>query len=57
MIALQDESLGIALPQIRVESRADSTINLGSMVVLTERAIWNALTLLDLGLTNWTAEE
>ena len=54
VIALEDESLGIALPQIRVESRADSTINLGSMVVLTERAIWNALTLLDLGLTNWT---
>ena len=57
VIALEDESLGIALPQIRVESRADSTINLGSMVVLTERAIWNALTLLDLGLTNWTARK
>ena len=57
VIALQDESLGIALPQIRVESRADSTISLGSMVVLTERAIWNALTLLDLGLTNWTARK
>ena len=54
VIALEDKSSGHCPAADQGRSRADSTINLGSMVVLTERAIWNALTLLDLGLTKWT---
>jgi hypothetical protein len=57
VVALRDEVLGIDLPQIRVECRADSVINIGSMVALTERAIWEAIGLLDLGLINWTARK
>ena len=36
-----------------VESRADDVINLASMVVLTERALWQALGQLDIGTVDW----
>ena len=57
VIALHDEASGIALPQFMVESRADDVINLGSMVVLTERSIWEAIGQLDLGIVSWTARK
>jgi hypothetical protein len=53
VIALEDAALGIKLPQIVVESRADDVINLASMVVLTERALWQALSQLDIGTVDW----
>jgi hypothetical protein len=57
VIALRDSELGIDLPQIRMESRVDGRINLGSMVVLTERALWDAIARLDLGPMNWAAKK
>ncbi len=57
VVALRNDELGIDLPQIRMESRVDGRINLGSMVVLTERALWNAFGRLDLGLLNWAARK
>jgi hypothetical protein len=57
VLSPKNEELGIDLPQIAVESRADSTINLGSMVVLTERSIWEAIGHADLRLINWVAQK
>jgi hypothetical protein len=57
VISLTDDEMNIKLPQIRVESRADNVINLGSMVVLSERALWQAIGQLDLGTVNWSARK
>jgi hypothetical protein len=57
VLALKDEELGINLPQIVMESRADDTINLGSMVVLTERSIWDAIGHGDLKFVDWIARK
>jgi hypothetical protein len=57
VLAMRDDELGIDLPQIRVESRVDGRINLGSMVVLTERALWDAFAGLDIDLMNWAARK
>jgi hypothetical protein len=57
VISLADDEMGIKLPQIQVESRADNVINLGSMVVLSERALWQAIGQLDLGTVNWSARK
>lgn len=55
VIALEDAELGIRLPQIVIESRVDEVINLASMAVLTERALWLALSHLDVGTVDWIA--
>ena len=57
VVAMRDDELSIDLPQIRVESRVDGRINLGSMVVLTERALWDAFGRLNLDLMNWVARK
>ena len=57
VIALEDAALGIKLPQIVMESRADYVINLASMVVLTERALWQAFGQLDIGTVDWIARK
>ncbi len=57
IIAGSDEERGIGLPQMVVESRADDTINLGSMVELTERSIWQAIGHADLRVVDWTARK
>ena len=57
IVALRDDEHDINLPQMIVESRADDVINLGSMVVLTERSLWQAIGSLDLGTMNWTARK
>ena len=49
--------MSIDLPQIVVESRVDDVIDLGSMVLLTERSLWQAFAYLDLPLTNWIARK
>jgi hypothetical protein len=40
-----------------MESRADDIIDLGSLVLLTERAIWQGIGHLDLALVDWTARK
>ena len=57
VLALKDEELGINLPQIVMESRADDTINLGSMMVLTERSIWEAIGHAGLTLVDWVGRK
>ncbi len=57
VISTSDPELGIHLPQIVVESRVDDVIDLGSMVLLTERSIWQAFAYLDLPLANWVARK
>jgi hypothetical protein len=54
---VSDPELGIHLPQIVVESRADDLIDLGSMVLLTERSLWQAFAHLDLQTTDWVARK
>ena len=49
--------MSIKLPQIRVESRADNVINLGSMVVLYRTRALEAIGQLDLGTVNWSARK
>jgi hypothetical protein len=57
VVALSDDQHGINLPQIVVESRVDDVINLGSMVLLTERTIWQAISVMNLGTVNWIARK
>ncbi len=57
ILAVRDEELGIDLPQMVMESRADDVIDLGSLVLLTERAIWQGIGRLDLSLVDWTARK
>ena len=57
IIALRDEGLGIDLPQMVMESRADEVIDMGSLVLLTERDMWHAWGTLDLPMMNWTARK
>ena len=57
VLAVRDPAVGIDLPQIVVESRADDLIDLSSLVWLTERSIWQAFGKLDLPYTNWVARK
>lgn len=57
VLSLQDPELGINLPQIVVESRADDLIDLSSLVWLTERSLWQAFGVLDLPYTEWVARK
>jgi len=57
IMAVRDEELGIDLPQMVMESRADDLINIAGMVLLTERSLWEAIGQLDLALMNWTVRK
>ncbi len=57
VVSTSDPELDIKLPQIVVESRADDLIDLGSMVMLTERSLWQAFAHLDLPMTDWIARK
>jgi hypothetical protein len=57
VVALSDEQAGIRLPQIVMESRADDIINLGSMIVLTERSLWEAMRCGKLTAMDWIARK
>jgi hypothetical protein len=57
VLSLGDDELGIKLPQFVMESRADEVINIGSMVVLTERSLWQAFGHLGVGTVDWTARK
>lgn len=57
VLSRSDPELGIHLPQIVVESRVDDLIDLGSMVILTERSLWQAFAYLDLQLADWVARK
>lgn len=57
VLKTSDPELGIHLPQLVVESRVDDLIDLGSMVLLTERSLWQAFAHLDLPMTDWVARK
>ncbi len=57
VIALKDDETGIALPQVVVESRADDIIDLASLVWLSERAIWQALSEIGSSLIEWMSRK
>ncbi len=57
VIALSDEVLGIELPQIVMESRADDIIDLASLVWLSERALWQAIGEMGSPIMDWTARK
>ncbi len=54
--SLNNEELGINLPQIVFERRADDLIDLGFMR-LTERVIWQAIENTDIPYRDWTAHK
>ena len=57
VIALEDEELGSPLPQLRFYSRADDVIDLGNLVRLTEKDIWNAIEATGVKYQDWIARK
>lgn len=57
VIALEDEELGSPLPQLRFYSRADDVIDLGNLVRLTEKDIWEAIEATGVKYQDWTARK
>lgn len=55
VVALKDEDTGIALPQIVFKTRIGETINLGSLVELDERTVWQAIMGTGVGFMDWAA--
>ncbi len=53
VISLRDDALGIETPQLVMESRIDDVINLGSLVLLTERSIYDAIVYTGQYLIDW----
>jgi hypothetical protein len=57
VISLGDEELGSPLPQMRFYSRADDVIDLGNLVRLTEKDIWNAIEGTGMKYQDWIARK
>jgi hypothetical protein len=57
IIALSDDEVGIRLPQMVMESRADDVIDMGSLVYITERGMWQAIGGLGLPTIDWAARK
>ena len=53
--SLRNEELGIDIPQMAFERRADDLIDLGGYVRLTERTIWQAIENSGIVYEDWTA--
>jgi hypothetical protein len=57
VIALEDEELDSPLPQLRFYSRADDVIDLGNLVRLTEKDIWEAIEATGVKYQDWIARK
>jgi len=57
VISLRDDEININLPQLRFYSRAKDIINLGGMVLLTEKDIWSAIENSSLVYYDWVARK
>jgi len=57
VLALKNERLGIDLPQIIYEDRADDVIDLAGFTRITERALWDALKKAGITHGNWVAKK
>jgi hypothetical protein len=53
--SLKNENLGIGIPQMAFEGRADEIINIGGFHRLTEKIIWQAIENTNIPYTDWTA--
>src|SRR6266498_1427083 len=57
VISLGDAELGSSLPQMRFYSCADDVIDLGNLVRLTEKDVWNAIEATGVKYQDWTARK
>ncbi|MBM3118087.1 MAG: GH3 auxin-responsive promoter family protein [Chloroflexi bacterium] len=55
--SLKNERLGIDIPQMTFEGRLDDIIDIGGMIRLTERAIWQAIETTNIPYADWTARK
>jgi len=57
IISLEDEEIGIALPQMTFYSRADDIIDLAAFTRLSERDVWRAMQEAGVAYVDWTARK
>lgn len=57
VISMQDEEIGINLPQIRFYSRSDDIIDLAGLIRLTEKAIWMVIEACGFKYVDWIARK
>jgi hypothetical protein len=55
--SLQDEDIGVSLPQMSFYSRCDDVVDLAGFTRLTEKDIWQALEASGIGYVDWTARK
>jgi hypothetical protein len=55
VIALEDPETGVKLPQVVFQRKAGEVINLGNMVHLDEKSLWQAIAKCDVNYTEWCA--
>lgn len=55
--SLENERLGIRLPQMIFQGRLDDVLDVGGLVRLTEKAIWQAIENTGIPYTDWTARK
>jgi hypothetical protein len=55
VIAIKDDQAGINLPQIAFQRRVGEVINLGGLVNLDEKVVWQAIANTGIGYTEWAA--
>lgn len=55
--SLKNQRLGIDVPQMTFEGRLDDIIDIGGMIRLTERAIWQAIENTNIPYEDWTARK
>jgi hypothetical protein len=57
VVALEDEEVGIKLPQIVFESRADDLIDIAGFTRLDERTIWHSIAKTGIKYEEWTVRK
>jgi len=55
--SLRNDKLGIGIPQMAFESRADEIINIGGFFRLTEKVIWQAIENTNIPYADWTVRK
>jgi hypothetical protein len=57
IVALQDDEVGVKLPQMSFESRADDIIDIGGFSRLDERTVWQAIANTGIKYEDWSARK
>ena len=55
VVSLEDKKAGIKMPHVSFQYRMDDVINLGSLVQLDEKSLWQALANTQIKYADWTA--